>query len=74
MTNSQSDIRVAVLGASGRMGSTVCQAVEQAKGLTLVGGFDLGDDLGRSIHQSLASAFAALAWFPVRDVGDHATP
>ena len=46
MTNSQSDIRVAVLGASGRMGSTVCQAVEQAKGLTLVGGFDLGDDLG----------------------------
>lgn len=46
MTNSQSDIRVAVLGASGRMGSTVCQAVEQAEGLTLVGGFDLGDDLG----------------------------
>ena len=28
-------IRVAVTGAAGRMGSTVCQAVEQAEGLEL---------------------------------------
>lgn len=28
------------------MGSTVCQAVDEADGMTLVGRFDLGDDLG----------------------------
>ena len=41
-----SDIRVSVIGASGRMGSEVCRAVESAEGLELVGRFDLGDDLG----------------------------
>lgn len=39
-------ISVAVIGASGRMGSTVCQAVEGAPDMTLVGRFDLGDELG----------------------------
>jgi len=34
--------RVAVLGANGRMGSTVCDAVTAADDLTLVGGFDVG--------------------------------
>lgn len=38
--------RVAVIGAAGRMGSTVCAAVEAADGLDLVGRFDAGDDLG----------------------------
>ena len=38
--------RVAVIGASGRMGSTVCSAVEAADDLELVGRFDVGDDLG----------------------------
>lgn len=38
--------RVAVIGAAGRMGSTVCRAVEEADGLELVGRFDAGDDLG----------------------------
>ena len=38
--------RVAVIGARGRMGSTVCDAVEGAADLELVGRFDAGDDLG----------------------------
>ena len=40
------ETRVAVIGASGRMGSTVCAAVEAADGLQLVGSYDVGDDLG----------------------------
>ena len=39
-------IKVAVIGAAGRMGSEVCRAVEAAPDLTLVGVFDQGDDLG----------------------------
>ncbi|WP_210493352.1 dihydrodipicolinate reductase C-terminal domain-containing protein [Patulibacter sp. SYSU D01012] len=35
-----SDIRVAVAGAAGRMGRTVCEAVEAADGLTLTGRAD----------------------------------
>src|SRR6478672_910481 len=38
--------RVAVIGAGGRMGATVCRAVEEADDLELVGRFDVGDDLG----------------------------
>ncbi|MGL5818574.1 MAG: 4-hydroxy-tetrahydrodipicolinate reductase [Phycicoccus sp.] len=38
--------RVSVIGAAGRMGATVCTAVEQADRLELVGRFDIGDDLG----------------------------
>lgn len=38
-------IRVAVIGAAGRMGSTVCAAVEDAAGLDLVRRLDAGDDL-----------------------------
>ncbi|QKE86138.1 4-hydroxy-tetrahydrodipicolinate reductase [Arthrobacter sp. NEB 688] len=37
---------MAVIGAAGRMGSTVCAAVEGADDLELVGRFDAGDDLG----------------------------
>ena len=37
-------IRVAVLGARGRMGSEVCRAVEAAEDLTLVAAVDVGDD------------------------------
>jgi len=36
---------VSVIGASGRMGSAVCRAVEAAQGLRLAGTFDLGDEL-----------------------------
>lgn len=35
--------RVAVVGAAGRMGSTVCRAVEDAEGLELVARLDAGD-------------------------------
>ena len=38
--------KVAVIGAGGRMGATVCGAVEEADDLELVGRFDVGDDLG----------------------------
>ena len=38
--------RVAVIGAAGRMGATVCRAVEEAADLELVGRFDAGDELG----------------------------
>ena len=43
--------RVAVLGARGRMGATVCEAVQADNGLELVAAVDMGDDLdivGRS--------------------------
>ena len=33
-------IRVAVAGAAGRMGETVCRAVSDAEGMTLAGGAD----------------------------------
>lgn len=39
-------IRVAVIGAEGRMGSEVCRAVDGAPDMELVGRFDVGDDLG----------------------------
>ncbi len=38
--------KVAVIGAGGRMGATVCAAVDAADDLELVGRFDVGDDLG----------------------------
>ncbi|MFP5023390.1 4-hydroxy-tetrahydrodipicolinate reductase [Pseudonocardia phyllosphaerae] len=38
-------IRVAVLGAKGRMGSEVCRAVEEAPDTELVAALDAGDDL-----------------------------
>jgi 4-hydroxy-tetrahydrodipicolinate reductase len=37
-------INVGVLGSRGRMGATVCDAVNAADGLTLVGAVDVGDD------------------------------
>jgi 4-hydroxy-tetrahydrodipicolinate reductase len=38
--------KVAVIGAGGRMGATVCAAVDGADDLELVGRFDVGDELG----------------------------
>lgn len=43
-TDPSETIRVAVLGAGGRMGRTVCAAIEAAPGLDLVARFDAGDD------------------------------
>src|SRR5450759_1156091 len=39
-------IKVSVIGAAGRMGSTVCRAVEASPDTQLVGRYDVGDDLG----------------------------
>jgi 4-hydroxy-tetrahydrodipicolinate reductase len=39
-------LRVAVIGAAGRMGRTVCGAVEAAADLELVAQLDVGDDIG----------------------------
>lgn len=47
-------IRVAVAGAAGRMGTAVCEAVEEADGLTLVGRADPA--LGTSVADVLADA------------------
>ncbi len=46
-TDGQPRITVAVLGAAGRMGATVCAAVEAAPGLELVARLDAGDDLAQ---------------------------
>src|SRR4051794_32097639 len=40
-----SALRVAVLGARGRMGSEVCRAVEAADALDLVAALDVDDDI-----------------------------
>jgi len=67
-------IPVAVLGAAGRMGTTVCAAVEAAPDLELVARLDAGDDLARvgvlvapnfALGAVLTMAFAARAarWF-----------
>ena len=39
-------ITVSVIGAAGRMGSTVCRTLEAAPDTRLVGRYDVGDDLG----------------------------
>ncbi|MGW6132105.1 4-hydroxy-tetrahydrodipicolinate reductase [Cellulomonas sp. NPDC055163] len=45
-------IRVAVLGAAGRMGSTVVRAVEAAPGLELVAALDAGTDVGAAVRSA----------------------
>jgi 4-hydroxy-tetrahydrodipicolinate reductase len=51
-------ITVAVIGAAGRMGGTVCQAVEATDDLELMGRFDLGDDLGELAGADVAVEFS----------------
>jgi 4-hydroxy-tetrahydrodipicolinate reductase len=46
VTESTRPLAVAVLGASGRMGTQVCAAVEEARDLRLVGQYDIDDNLG----------------------------
>jgi 4-hydroxy-tetrahydrodipicolinate reductase len=47
-------IRVAVLGASGRMGGQTCAAVEAADGLELVARVTRGDDVARAVQDARA--------------------
>lgn len=53
MTNETSPtIKVAVLGAAGRMGTNTCAAVEQAAGLELVARIDAGEDVAAALRDS----------------------
>jgi len=58
-------IRVAVAGAAGRMGDTVCRAVEAAPDMTLVGRAD--PQLGVSLAEALAERPDVLVDFTVPD-------
>ncbi len=49
-------IRVAVLGAAGRMGSTVVHAIEAAPDLVLAAALDLDDDVGAAVAASASVA------------------
>ena len=44
-----SNIKVGVLGAKGKVGSTICEAVEAADDLELAAGLDFGDDLNELV-------------------------
>lgn len=44
-------IKVAVIGAKGRMGSTVCETVENTDGMVLVAAIDQGDDRNEIVRQ-----------------------
>ena len=44
-----SNIKVGVLGAKGKVGSTICEAVEAADDLELAAGLDSGDDLNEFV-------------------------
>jgi 4-hydroxy-tetrahydrodipicolinate reductase len=57
--------KVAVIGAAGRMGSTVCAAVEAAEDLQLVGRFDEGDDLGDLAGADVVVEFSVPSASPV---------
>ena len=50
-------LRVAVLGAHGRMGRTVCAAVESAPDLSLIAGIDAGEDLSGARGADVAVDF-----------------
>lgn len=54
-------MKVAVIGAAGRMGATACEAVEGADDLELVARFDDGDDLGDLGGADVAIEFTVLA-------------
>ncbi|HET8614407.1 MAG TPA: 4-hydroxy-tetrahydrodipicolinate reductase [Actinomycetales bacterium] len=51
-------LAVAVVGASGRMGSETCRAVEDSGDMALVGAFGRGDDLGDLAGASVAVDFS----------------
>lgn len=57
-------LKVAVIGAAGRMGSQVCRTVEEAPDLELVGRYDAGDDLGDLGGAQVAVEFSVPAAAP----------
>ncbi|MGZ4603200.1 MAG: 4-hydroxy-tetrahydrodipicolinate reductase [Kineosporiaceae bacterium] len=56
-----SPTKVAVIGARGRMGSTVCAALEAADDLQLVARIDLGDDVDAVADADVAVVFSVPA-------------
>ncbi|WP_407318282.1 4-hydroxy-tetrahydrodipicolinate reductase [Isoptericola halotolerans] len=50
--STSSIIRVAVVGAAGRMGAQTCDAVEAAQGVELVARLDAGDDVAAGIRDA----------------------
>ena len=52
MSENEQTVKVAVLGAAGRMGAQVCAAVEGAADLELVAALDAGDDLAAALASS----------------------
>lgn len=68
VTLSSDPLGVAVIGAAGRMGSTVCRAVDEADDLRLVAAIDLGDDLDRIMS---AGAQVAVDFTTPDVIGDH---
>ncbi len=66
------DIRVAVLGAAGRMGTQTCAAVEAAEGLELVARVDAGDDVGRAVRESGADVAVDFTVPAVTEANVHA--
>lgn len=71
------DVRVAVVGASGRMGAEVCRAVEAAEGLALGPRIDVGDDVAAVAGADVAVVFSVPSVAPEHvlacvDAGVHA--
>lgn len=65
-------IKVAVLGAAGRMGTNTCAAVEQATGLELVARIDAGDDVGSALRASGADVAVDFTVPSVTEANVHA--
>ena len=65
-------IRVAVTGAAGRMGETVCEAVEGAEDMELVARADPA--LGTSLEDALSAAPDVLVDFTMPDDGGGQRP
>ncbi len=63
MSPEQTTIRVAVAGAAGRMGTTVCEAVQGAQDMELVAGADPA--LGVSLEDALSRSPSVLVDFTV---------
>ena len=67
-----SSIKVAVLGAAGRMGTNVCAAVEAAPDLELVARLDAGDDIAGGLATSGADVVVDFTIPSVTEANVHA--
>ncbi len=67
------DIKVAVLGAAGRMGTQTCAAVEAADGLELVARVDAGDDVAQAVRDAGADVAVDFTIPSVTEANVHAT-